>query len=91
MTTAVSELERRFFQLMVFDRAEHLSSHSTIRAYARQHKAYTLKHIAKSLAAAGCHIEAAYYAREALRMASTVKWGGYTGWRTVRALSGRWL
>jgi hypothetical protein len=46
-----------------------------------------LKLIAQSLASAGRHVEAAVYARDAFRTDPTVKWGGYTVWRTVRALA----
>lgn len=88
MTTVLSEPERRLFQLMVFERALHFARHPAIRAHARQHKVYTLKRIAESLAIAGRHTAAASYAREALRIDPTVKWAGYTAWLTVRALAG---
>jgi glycosyltransferase involved in cell wall biosynthesis len=88
MTTTLSEIERRVFQLMVYRRAQYLSRHPAIRAHACRHHAYTLKRIAESLAISGRHVEAAYYAREALRTGPTVKWAGYTAWRTLRALGG---
>ena len=53
LTTALSDLERRLFQLTVFDRALRLSQHRGIQSHARQHKAYTLKRIAESLASNG--------------------------------------
>jgi glycosyltransferase involved in cell wall biosynthesis len=87
MTTALSEMERRLFQLMVFDRARYLSRHPAIRVYGRRHKAFTLKRIAESLAIAGRDVDAAFYAREALRTGPTVKWAGYTAWRMLRALA----
>ncbi len=88
MTTSLSEIERRLFQLMVFMRAEYLCRHPAIRAHARRHHVYTLKRIAESLAIAGRHVEAAFYAREALGTGPTVKWAGYTVWRILRALAG---
>lgn len=88
MTTTLSDIERRIFQLKVFDRALHLVSNPAIRAHALQHKGYTLKRIAESLANAGRYHEAAHYAREALRSGFTIKWAGYTAWLTLRALSG---
>ena len=84
VTTLFSEFERRLTQLRLLDRAIYLSRHATIRAYARRHKAYTLKRIAKSLVAAGRHTEAAFYAREALGAGPTAKWAAYTAWRMLR-------
>jgi len=89
MTTTLSEIERRLFQSKVFDRAWHQSSHPAIRAHARRYKAYTLKRITQLLVAAGRDTEAAHYARAALRTSPSVKWAGYTAWRTLRAFVGR--
>ena len=88
VTTALSEIERLLCQLMVFDRAQYFCRHPAIRAHARRHKAYTLKRIAESLASAGRHVDAAFYAREALGTGPTVKWAGYTIWQMLRALVG---
>ena len=89
LTTAHSDFERFLFQLRLLDRAILFSRHAAIRAYGRRHKAHTLKRIAEALAAAGRHAEAAYYARQALGAGPTVKWAGYTAWRTLRqALAG---
>jgi glycosyltransferase involved in cell wall biosynthesis len=84
MTTALSEFERLLSQLRLLDRAIFFSRHAAIRAYGRRHKAYTLKRIAESLAAAGRHTEAAFYAREALGAGPTTKWAAYTAWRTLK-------
>lgn len=86
MTTALSEIERRLFQLMVFARAQSLCRHQGIRAYASLHYAYALKRIAEAHASAGQHVEAARYARVALRAGFSLKWGSYTAWRILRAL-----
>jgi glycosyltransferase involved in cell wall biosynthesis len=86
MTTGLTEAERRLFQLSVFRRAQHLARHPMIRLYAQKHSAYTLKRIAKSLAEAGRYVDAASYAREALRAGPTLKWTGYTAWLTFWAL-----
>jgi Glycosyl transferase family 2 len=85
MTTSLSEIERRLFQLMVFYRAQYLCSHLAIRAHARRHATYTLKRISETLAESGSHIEAAFYAREALGTGPTFKWALYTVWRVARA------
>jgi hypothetical protein len=86
MTTGLTEAERRLFQLAVFRRSQYLARHPMIRAYAQKHTAYTLKRIAESLAEAGRYVDAASYAREALRNGPTLKWTGYTAWLTLRAL-----
>ena len=86
MTTRLSELERRLFQIIVFDRARCLSHNRSIRAYGTRHKAYTLKRIVEALVASGQHESAAVYAREAFWMSPTVKWGAYTAWRVLRAI-----
>jgi len=85
MTTSLSESERRLFQLTVFKRAQRLCQHPTIRAHAHRHYIYTLKRIAEALANSGRHVDAARYAREALRAGPTAKWAGYTVWLTLRA------
>lgn len=85
-TTVLSALERQLFRLRVFDRALHLASHPSIRAHARQQKAYTLKRISEALDTAGRPIEAALYAREALGTDPTAKWSAYTAWLTLRAM-----
>jgi glycosyltransferase involved in cell wall biosynthesis len=86
MTTVLSDLERRIFQLAVFNRALHLTRHPAIHVYARRHKGYTLKRIAESLAAAGRYADAAHYARDAFRISPTIKWAGYITWLTLRAI-----
>jgi glycosyltransferase involved in cell wall biosynthesis len=85
-TTGLSELERYLFRLMVFDRALNLASDPSIRAHARQHKAYTLKRISEVLDMASRPIEAALFAREALAIGPTAKWSAYTVWLTLRAM-----
>jgi glycosyltransferase involved in cell wall biosynthesis len=87
MTTMLSDLERRVFQLTVLNRALYLARHPAIRAHARRHKGYTLKRITQSLATARRYTEAAHYAREALRIGPTAKWAGYTAWVTLRAFA----
>jgi TolB-like protein len=84
MTTGLTE--RRLSQLAVFSRAQYLARHPVIRAYALKNTSYTLRQIAESLAVAGRYVDAASYAREALRAGPTLKWTGYTAWLTLRAL-----
>jgi glycosyltransferase involved in cell wall biosynthesis len=78
--------EWRLSQLAVFSRAQYLARHPMIRAYALKNTADTLKRIAESLAGVGRYVDAASYAREALRADPTLRWTGYTAWLTLRAL-----
>lgn len=84
LTTMQVAFERWLCQLRLLDRAIYFSRHAAIRAYARQYKTYTLKRIAESLAAAGRHTEAAFYAREALGAGPTAKWAAFTIWQILK-------
>jgi len=89
ITTRLSEFERRLYQIRALDRVIYFGRHPGLRAHGRLHKAYALKRLAEALAAAGRHVDAAFYAREALGAGPTVKWAGYTAWRTLSALAER--
>ena len=88
-STAMSETERRLSQLRVFDKASSLSRHREIRVYGAQQKAYTLKHLAESLAKRREYETAIYYARAAWRIAPTPGWAAYTAWIALMAGSAR--
>jgi glycosyltransferase involved in cell wall biosynthesis len=88
MTTSLSDLDRRLYQLRVLDRAILFSEHRAIRDHARDHKAYALKRITEALVAAGRKEEASFYAREALGAGPNLKWAVYASWQTLRALTG---
>ena len=87
ITTALSDFERRLYQLRLLDRAIVSSQHQEIRAYARRHKAFTLKRIAEAQAREGRAEEAAFYAREGLGTGPNLKWAAYTGWQMLRLLT----
>ena len=84
MTTSLSEVQRRLFQLRVFEKASLFSAHPAIRAHGWRYKGYTLKRIAEALAACGDYRTAACYAREALGAAPTVNWAAYTLYTSVK-------
>ncbi|MGH7069273.1 MAG: glycosyltransferase family 2 protein [Acetobacteraceae bacterium] len=86
MTTGLTEVERRLFQLAVFHRVQYLARHPAIRAHARRQTAYTLKRIAEALAGDGRYVDAVSYGREALGAGPTLKWAGYTAWLSCCAL-----
>ena len=65
MSTTLSELSRRLYQLRVFDRAATGSTRPCLRRYALRQRTYTLAHVAAAAAAAGHRDSARLYAREA--------------------------
>ena len=87
MTTSLCEVQRRLFQLRVFEKASLFSAHVAIRAHGWRYKGYTLKRIAEALAARGHYRTAAYYAREALGAAPTVNWAAYTLYTSAKMRS----
>jgi glycosyltransferase involved in cell wall biosynthesis len=89
MTTSLSDVDRRLYQIRVLDRAILFARHRTIRRYARRHKTYALKRIAEALATAGRAEEAAFYAREGLGAGPNLKWVAYTSWRMFRSLASK--
>ena len=86
ITTATPDLERRLFQIRSADRAILLAAQPAIRKHGREQKAYALRKVAEALARQGLHVDAAYYAREALGARPTLKWAAYTAWRMLRAM-----
>lgn len=87
-TTSLGTIERRLYQLRVFDKAILFACHPEIRSYARKQKGYKLKGIAETLVANKDYRAAAFYAREALGAAPTLKWAAYTGLISLRSLVG---
>jgi hypothetical protein len=86
MTTAVSMLEKRLLQVRVLDKAALLSGNNVISQHSQKHKAYALKKIAEELAQKHNWPLAAYYAREALGAAPSLRWAAYTLYCAARAL-----
>ena len=85
MTTTLSGIERRLFQLRVFDKAALFAERPEIRARGRQYKGYTLKRIVENLESQRKYKAAAFYAREALGAAPTLKWAAYWCFLTLIA------
>ena len=85
ITTSTPAFERRLFQIRTADRAILFAVHPAIRQHGREQKGSALKKVAESLAGEGKHVEAAYYAREALGVQPGLKWLLYTFWRVLRA------
>ena len=85
MTTSLSGIERRLFQLRVFDKAALFAKRREIREHGRRYKVFTLKRIAELLSARGEFKGAAFYAREAFGAAPTLKWCIYSCYLALRA------
>jgi hypothetical protein len=88
MTTSLNEIQRRLYQLRVFDKACLFASHYSIRRYGRQQKGYALKRIAEALAAQRDYSSASFYACEALTVKPTLKWTFYSGVLLLKSLFG---
>lgn len=89
MTTSLNEIERRLFQLRVFDKAALFATRPEIRAHGRRYKGYTLKRIVESVAKQKDYKAGAFYAREALGAAPTLKWAAYWAYLAAMALKRR--
>jgi len=85
MTTAVSMLDKRLYQLRLLDKAALFARHPAIRAHGRLHKGYVLKQVAEELAAARRWRDARWFAGQALGAAPTWKWTAYALYCAVRA------
>ncbi len=73
-STVVSDLQKRIFQLMVYEKGQLLAGTELVRSHCKRAKGYQLKHIAESLAQQGRYRDAASYAWEGWSVAPTVKW-----------------
>jgi glycosyltransferase involved in cell wall biosynthesis len=78
ITTQLKQVERRLWQLRVMDKCTLMLESPMLRAYARQHRGYTLKRIAELMAEQGDWYAASLYAREGMAVLPNVKWGAYT-------------
>jgi glycosyltransferase involved in cell wall biosynthesis len=86
MTTAISMLEKRLYQVRVFDKTLLFANTKNIRDHARMHKGYILRKISLELIDLGRWKEAARYAAEALGVQPGFKWSLFVLYCGVRAL-----
>ncbi len=86
LTTALSPLDRRLWQLRVMDKCTLGLHDPRLRAHARLHKVYALKRIAEELALQKAWRTASFYALEALAAGPTVKWALFTAYCGLRRL-----
>lgn len=85
MSTGLSELAKRLYQLRVFDKAILFSRRPELKRYAMRERAYILKHIAIEASRSGQLQCAAYYAREALVLKPTIGWLGLSALFALRS------
>jgi hypothetical protein len=86
ITTALSQIERRLWQLRVMDKCTLGLSNPLLRAYCRLHKVYALKRIAEELARQQDWRTARFYAAEALAAQLSLKWALFTVYCGLRQI-----
>lgn len=86
MSTMVNDLQKRLYQLNVFEKGILFAQNKEISQFCRRRKGYQLKAIAEGLNASGKKRLAAHYAWEALAVLPTFKWFGFTLLISVQAL-----
>ncbi|MBB1125903.1 glycosyltransferase family 2 protein [Thiospirillum jenense] len=77
MTTALSEVDRRLYQLRVFEKAVIYAKHPLIRNMAKCQLVYTLKHIAEQLFKSGNYTAGSHFGWQALGARFSFKWLAY--------------
>ncbi|MBT0960586.1 glycosyltransferase family 2 protein [Denitromonas iodatirespirans] len=87
-STMVGALEKKLYQLRIFDKAILGARSASIRRYAQRAKGYELKHIAQILAQAGRIGDALFYMKESLMISFSLKALAWTLWLALRALTG---
>lgn len=85
MSTMASNIEKKLYQLRVYDKGIALGKSRAIVDFCRQAKTYELKHLTGILAGNGNLVSAAQYAREALGCGFNLRWLAYTLQLSVRA------
>ncbi len=78
MSTVGSDIEKKLYQMRVYDKGICFCNHPAVVRFCRRGKTYEQKHAARILARKGCFSDAFYYAREALLTGFNLRWLGYT-------------
>ena len=84
MSTLVSDLKKRLYQVNVLEKAVLLSQRQSVRTHAVAALANTYKHMTSSLLAAGRFDVAAKHAKKALALRYTLKWHAYCAYLSLR-------
>jgi glycosyltransferase involved in cell wall biosynthesis len=86
MSTIASALDKKLYQIRVYDKGLSMCVKPEIRLHCRLGKTYELKHITSILANRNEFSEAAFYAREALLNGFNPRWLAFTLYLSFRAL-----
>ncbi len=86
MSTVSSEIEKKLYQMRVYDKGISLSKKSDVVRFCCKAKMYELKHSARILAHYRQFKGAAYYAKAALVNGFNLRWLAYTIYLTVQAM-----
>jgi glycosyltransferase involved in cell wall biosynthesis len=86
MSTVSSEIEKKLYQMRVYDKGISLSTKSDVVRFCCKAKMYELKHAARILAHYKQFRGAAYYAKAALVDGFNPRWLAYTIYLTVLAM-----
>jgi glycosyltransferase involved in cell wall biosynthesis len=86
MSTVSSEIEKKLYQMRVYDKGISLSKKSDVVRFCCKAKMYELKHAARILAHYKQFRGAAYYARAALVDGFNLRWLAYTIYLSVQAM-----
>jgi glycosyltransferase involved in cell wall biosynthesis len=86
MSTASSAIERKLYQLRVYDKGSCESSNKAVVSFCRNGKAIELKRVTQLLSENGRLSTAACYARQALACTFSVRWLLYTVYLGVLAI-----
>jgi glycosyltransferase involved in cell wall biosynthesis len=86
MSTVSSEIEKKLYQMRVYDKGISLSKKSDVVRFCCKAKIYELKHAARILAHYKQYKGAAYYAKAALIDGFNLRWLAYTLYLVVLAM-----
>lgn len=89
VSTRVTQLQKRLFQVRILQKAALNSQHSLLRHHARLELSTVYKHICAIAKAEGDNKSAALFARQALACRFTIKWAAYTAALTLKAATSR--
>jgi glycosyltransferase involved in cell wall biosynthesis len=86
MSTAITDYQKRIYQLNVYEKGALLARQPLVRAHCLRGKGHQLKHVAEALTREGRLKLAATYAREGLAVLPTPGWAARTLLLSLRAL-----
>ncbi len=86
MSTISTDIDKKMYQLRVYDKGISLSKKDIVVSFCCRAKGYELKHAARILANSGAYRSAAHYAKEALLIGFNFRWLAYTLWLICQAV-----